>query len=86
MKSADYKQGFQDAIIYIMELFESRREGMVSRGWFRENNVSRIVAILYAVLRARDELMELGPRKMDLIVRRDGRYELREPKKTEGKK
>ena len=88
MKDQSYKQGFQDALIYAMEIFESRRDAMYARGWFRKVDVQRVVDILYAALRARDAMMEVGPRKMDLVFLRKGRYEFRmrkEKKKDDGK-
>lgn len=78
MKSNEYKQGFTDALVYIIDVFDTRKNAMYSRGWFRKKDVTRVVNILYAALRARDKLMEIGPKKMDLIVHKDGTNEFRE--------
>lgn len=78
VKSADYKQGFQDAWIFAMDIFESRANAMYSRRWLRKKDIKLIAAILDAGFRARDKLTELGPRGMDLILCRDGSFEFHE--------
>lgn len=85
MKSSDYKRGFQDALIFAIEIFETRKDTMFSRKWFRRKDIKRIISILDAAFYAREKLINLGPRGMDLILRPDGSFEFRERQKKNEK-
>ena len=85
-KSADYRRGFQDALILAMDIFESRTQAIYDRKWLRKKDITLVVAILDAAFRSRDKFAELGPRGMNLVLCRDGSFMFCERKKKKEKK
>ena len=83
-KSLEYMRGFNDACVFAMDLFESRRKSIVGRGWLRKKDIELIIAILDAMFRARYRIAEVGPRGMDLVVHRDGSFEFKERQQNDG--
>lgn len=83
VKSDEYKKGFQEALIFAMDIFESRANAIYSRKWLRKKDISLVVAILDAAFRARNTIADVGPRNMNLILCRDGSFEFREKEKKQ---
>ena len=84
--SDDYRRGFQDAVIYANEIFESRVNAFYKRKWLRKKDSAIVIAILDAMFRARDRMAEVGPRNMNLVLCRDGSFEFRENETKENTK
>ena len=82
-KSREFMDGYAAGLIFASEIFESRKNAMFSRKWFRRKDIKRVIAILDAAFYAREKLINLGPRGMDLILRPDGSFVFREKEKKE---
>ena len=80
-KDDSYREGFRDALIFAGDIFESRANAIYSRNWLRKKDIALVVAILDAAFRAREQLVTLGPRNMNLVLCRDGSFEFREKEK-----
>lgn len=76
-KSKDYLDGYAAGLVFAMDVFESRSDAIYSRKWLRRKDIRMVVAILDAIFRARNELLEYGPRGMNLVFCRDGSFEFR---------
>lgn len=82
-KSEEYLRGFQDAVIFANEIFESRVNAFYKRNWLRKKDSALVIAILDAMFRARGRMAEVGPRNMSLVLCRDGSFEFREKETKE---
>jgi hypothetical protein len=79
IKSKDYAAGFAAAIVLLYDVFDSRSNALHNRG-VRRKDLRLILAVIDAMLRARDKLSTIGPRNMDLVLKRDGSAEFVERK------
>jgi hypothetical protein len=79
MKSKDYYKGFTDALCFISEIFESRSNALYRIG-LRRKDIRMIVAICDAAICVRSRMAEIGPRKFDLVLKKDGSAEFVERK------
>lgn len=79
IKSKDYAAGFAAAIVLLYEVFDSRSNALYKRG-LRRKDIRLILAVIDAMLRSRDKLSSLGPRNMDLVLKKDGSAEFVERK------
>ena len=83
-KSKDYAAGYAAAIVLMYDTFESRSNALYKRG-FRRKDIRLILSVIDARLKARDKLSTIGPRNMDLVLKKDGSAEFVERKKGEKK-
>ncbi len=79
IKSKDYAAGFAAAIVLLYDVFDSRSNALYKRG-LRRKDIRLILAVIDAMLRSRDKLSSLGPRNMDLVLKKDGSAEFVERK------
>lgn len=79
IKSKDYAAGFAAAIVLLYDVFDSRSNALYKRG-LRRKDIRMILAVIDAMLRSRDKLSSLGPRNMDLVLKKDGSAEFVERK------
>lgn len=79
IKSKDYAAGFAAAIVLLYDVFDSRSNALHNRG-VRRKDLRLILAVIDAMLRARDKLSTIGPRNMDLVLKKDGSAEFVERK------
>ena len=79
IKSKDYAAGFAAAIVLLYDVFDSRSNALYKRG-LRRKDICLILAVIDAMLRSRDKLSSLGPRNMDLVLKKDGSAEFVERK------
>ena len=79
IKSKDYASGFAAAIVLLYDVFDSRSNALYKRG-LRRKDIRLILAVIDAMLRSRDKLSSLGPRNMDLVLKKDGSAEFVERK------
>lgn len=79
IKSKDYAAGFAAAIVLLYDVFDSRSNALYKRG-LRRKDIRLVLAVIDAMLRSRDKLSSLGPRNMDLVLKKDGSAEFVERK------
>lgn len=79
IKSKDYAAGFAAAIVLLYDVFDSRSNALYKRG-LRRKDIRLILAVIDAMLRSRDKLSSLGPRNLDLVLKKDGSAEFVERK------
>lgn len=81
IKSKEWQNGYVAGLCFISDIFESRSNALFKRG-LRRKDVWMIVAIIDAAIRARNRLAEVGPRNMDLVLKKDGSAEFIERTKA----
>jgi len=79
VNSEDYSDGFAAAIVLMYDIIESRSDALYKRG-LRRKDIRMILAILDAMLRHRNKLCTIGPRNLDLVMYKSGRFEFEERK------
>lgn len=79
VNSEDYSAGFAAAIVLMYDIIESRSDALYKRG-LRRKDIRMILAILDAMLRHRNKLCTIGPRNLDLVMYKSGRFEFEERK------
>ena len=79
IKSKDYAAGFAAAIVLLYDVFDSRSNALYKRG-LRRKDIRLILAVIDAMLRSRDKLSSIGPRNLDLVLKKDGSAEFVERK------
>lgn len=77
--SKDWQDGYAAAMVFLYDIFESRSNALYNRG-LRRKDIRLILATIDAAIRARDRLSEVGPRNMDLVLKKDGSAEFVERK------
>ena len=78
MKSQEYIQGFTEALVFVSDIFELRKNTFVQKGLLRGKDVKLVMNILDACIRRRETLAEVGPRKMNLFIGKDRSVSLKE--------
>ena len=78
MKSHDFTDGFTAALVYVSDLFESHADALIEKKLMRKRQIKLVVSIIDACIRRRETLADVGPKKMNLFVRPDGRADLKE--------
>ena len=79
VNSEDYAAGFAAAIVLMYDIIESRSDALYKRG-LRRKDIRMILSILDAMLRHRNKLCTIGPRNLDLVMYKSGRFEFEERK------
>lgn len=78
-RSKDWQDGYAAAMVFLYDIFDSRSNALYNRG-LRRKDIRLILATIDAAIRARDRLSEVGPRNMDLVLKKDGSAEFVERK------
>ena len=78
-RSKDWQDGYAAAMVFLYDIFESRSNALYNRG-LRRKDIRLILATIDAAIRARDRLSEVGPRNMDLVLKKSGSAEFVERK------
>ena len=84
-KSQQFIEGFTTALIWLEDVFQTRGNAMFYRKWLRRKDIRLVIGIIDAMFRARNQMVDLGPRGMDLILCPDGSFEFRERQKKKEK-
>ena len=77
-KSQDYLDGFTQAMVFLSDIFESHSDAFMKKGILRKKDVRLVVSVIDACIRRREVLADIGPRNMNLFIRKDGRVDLKE--------
>ena len=72
------------AMVFLYDIFHSRSNALYARG-LRRKDIRMILSVIDAAICARGRLSEIGPRNMDLVLKKDGSAEFVERKKGEKK-
>ena len=78
-RSRDWQDGYAAAMVFLYDIFDSRSNALYNRG-LRRKDIRLILATIDAAIRARDRLSEVGPRNMDLVLKKSGSAEFVERK------
>lgn len=78
-RSKDWQDGYAAAMVFLYDIFDSRSNALYNRG-LRRKDIRLILATIDAAIRARNRLSEVGPRNMDLVLKKDGSAEFVERK------
>lgn len=78
-RSKDWQDGYAAAMVFLYDIFDSRSNALYHRG-LRRKDIRLILATIDAAICARDRLSEVGPRNMDLVLKKDGSAEFVERK------
>ena len=77
MRSKDWCDGYAAAMALLYDIFDSRSDALYRRG-LRRKDIDMILAVIRAVIVARDRLAEVGARNMQLAVYKSGKAEFLE--------
>lgn len=78
MKSAEYMQGFTEALVHLSDIFELHSDAFFKKGLLRKKDTRLVVNICDACIRRREVLSELGAKGVNLFVAPDRSAKIKE--------
>ncbi len=71
-------RGMTAGMVFVSDVLEQHSAALARRKILGKNDIKFVLAVIEACLRRRETLAQVGPKKMNLFVRTDGRVDLKE--------